>query len=49
MILISNNVKIQKISPGAHFGGAKYRNLIERTLQKSKQTNNQTVIRETNQ
>ena len=51
MILISNNVKIQKIRPEALFGGAKYRNLIDKKPYKkaNKQTNNQTVIRETNQ
>lgn len=47
MILISNNVKIQKIRPKALFGRAKYRNLIEKKTYKK--ANNQTVIRETNQ
>ena len=42
MILISNNVKIQKIQALSEFNWQK-------TLQKSKQTNNQTVIRDTNQ
>ena len=40
MILISNNVKIQKTRPEALFGEAKYRNLIEKNLTK-KQTNKQ--------
>lgn len=41
MILISNNVKIQKIRPEALFGGAKYRNLIDK--KPYKKANKQTI------
>ena len=41
MILISNNVKIQKIWPEALFGGAKYRNLIDK--KPYKKANKQTI------
>ena len=41
MILISNNVKTQKIRPEALFGGAKYRNLIDK--KPYKKANKQTI------